>query len=118
MSQCHLLEQWAAEVSAAAKTMATYYSTAGIAANVQESQSWTANDVPQNVQAARDTLLDTTAKIQQAIIEPEEYLRRLAINVGSPIVIYTPVIFHAGAKNGLRVSDHAIWIASFNMQLT
>lgn len=93
MSQGHLLEQWAAEVSAAAKTMATFYSTAGIAAQVQESQSWTANDAPQSVQAARNILEEITAKIQQAIIEPEEYLRRLAINVGFPVYIYTPVTF-------------------------
>ena len=101
MPQRHRLEQWAAEVSAAATTIATYYSSAGIAAQAQESQSWSANDAPQSVQAARNILLNTTAKIQQAIIEPEEYLQKLAINVSSPTVLYQPLsFFSAGSTHG------------------
>ena len=75
------LEKWAAEVSAAATTLATFYRTAGSIAQVHTPYSWTPPDAPQNVQAARSTLLNTTTKIQQAIVEPGEYLQRLAVNV-------------------------------------
>jgi hypothetical protein len=77
------LEQWAAEVGAAASTLATYYRTAGSIAQLHTPYSWTPPDAPQNVQATRSTLLNTTTKIQQAIVEPGEYLQRLAVNVCS-----------------------------------
>lgn len=80
MSQRTPLEQWAAEMSAAATTLATYYRTAGIVTLGQTLHSSIPPEAPQHVHTARNILLNTTTKVQQAIIEPGEYLQRLAVN--------------------------------------
>jgi hypothetical protein len=92
------LEQWAEEISAAVTTLAAYSRTAGLLPQLEPPLDLEMRrlrippEAPQHVHTARRTILNTTTKIQQLMIEPEEYLQRLAVYVRLPHFIQPLVI--------------------------
>ena len=75
------MSAWAADISNAVSALAAFSQASNPESNIHTQQCWKRSDAPDYVHVARQKILEATAKIQQAVIQPEEFLQQLAVHV-------------------------------------